>query len=465
MANALHSDIKLKKVLGFGNLLAVAIGLVVSQGVMVIMLQGTGLGGLGFVIPLVIAYILALSYVDSFSELSMMFPRAGSVSVYTEAAIGHFPAIVATLSGYLVVAVFAIAAEFLLVDLLLTTLYPFLPKYWAGGTIFLLLTILNIMGIDLFAKLQSVLAYVMICVLFFVGLSALGQFWVPADHDISLLDLATDFHASNPLGLGVFSLIAIAIWGFVGAEFVCPLIEEAKDPKKTVPKSMFIGVTTIFILYLLYCYGALQYLSTDQLIGDPLPHMTYFEAAMGKPGLILLTIAAITATASTTNTTFAAVPRMLYGMAKNGQIFSVFGKIHPKYQTPWIAILVVAGLTVTPIVLFPLDAGTISLLLVGASMAWLLAYIIVHIDVIVLRMRLPERDRPYRSRFYPWAQIIGILGMGFAAIYNTPSPELTQRVFATAGIVISGVAVFAGIWVKLVMKRDFFEPEILDPVD
>lgn len=79
----------LKKVLTFRQLLAIAIGLVVSQGVMVIMLQGVGLGGLGFFIPLVIAYFLALSYVDSFSELSLMFPSAGSVSNYTEAAIGQ----------------------------------------------------------------------------------------------------------------------------------------------------------------------------------------------------------------------------------------------------------------------------------------------------------------------------------------------------------------------------------------
>ncbi len=80
----------LRRVLGLGPLLAVAIGLVVSQGVMVLMLQGAGTAGLGFIVPLGVAYLLALSYAFSFSELALMIPRAGSLSSYTEVAIGHF---------------------------------------------------------------------------------------------------------------------------------------------------------------------------------------------------------------------------------------------------------------------------------------------------------------------------------------------------------------------------------------
>lgn len=67
----------LRRVLGLGPLLAVAIGLVVSQGVMVLMLQGAGTAGLGFIVPLGVAYLLALSYAFSFSELALMIPRAG----------------------------------------------------------------------------------------------------------------------------------------------------------------------------------------------------------------------------------------------------------------------------------------------------------------------------------------------------------------------------------------------------
>ena len=100
-----------KRVLGFRSLLAIAVGLVVSQGVMVILLQGTGLAGLGFFLALGTGYVLAITYVYSFAELSLMFPRAGSLSTYTEVALGHFPAIIAVFSGYILVAMFAASAE------------------------------------------------------------------------------------------------------------------------------------------------------------------------------------------------------------------------------------------------------------------------------------------------------------------------------------------------------------------
>ncbi|SUB72550.1 Uncharacterised protein [Pluralibacter gergoviae] len=64
------------KKLGLGALLSVAIGLVVSQGVMVLMLQGAGIAGIGFIVPLILAYVLAISYAMSFSELSTDDPAS-----------------------------------------------------------------------------------------------------------------------------------------------------------------------------------------------------------------------------------------------------------------------------------------------------------------------------------------------------------------------------------------------------
>jgi len=160
----------LKRVLGFRSLLAVAVGLVVSQGVMVMILQGVGIGGLGFFMPLTIAFLLAIFYAFSFSELTLMLPRAGSLSTYTDVAIGPLPAMVATYAGYVVVTMFALSAELLLVDLILRDLFPeiFSPMIVATG-ILLVFTWLNIIGVDIFAKLQSLLAFTMVVALLILG--------------------------------------------------------------------------------------------------------------------------------------------------------------------------------------------------------------------------------------------------------------------------------------------------------
>ena len=444
----------LKRVLGFRSLLAVAIGLVVSQSVMVMILQGVGIGGLGFFMPLTIAFFLAISYAFSFSELTLMLPRAGSLSVYTDVAIGPLPAMVATYAGYVVVSMFALSAELLLVDLILRDLFPeiFSPMIVATG-ILLVFTWLNIIGVDIFAKLQSLLAFSMVVALLILGGTALTDSGLPRTFEIDL------FQDWNPAGVEVFSLIAIAIWGFVGAEFVCPMVEESKSPEKNIPRSMITSICIIMAIYVIYCLGAIFYVPLDVLSSSALPHKDFVFAVFGERGTLFLATAAVTATCSTVNTCLAAIPRMIYGMAHNGQAISALQKIHPKYQTPWIAVIFIALITGLPLLVLGNNAESVTLLLISASLAWLLAYIVVHIDVMVLRKRMPNASRPFKTPFYPWPQVIGILGMIYAAMHNSPSPELTQKVYMTSGVVILIVVVMSTFWLKVIMKKELFKPK------
>ncbi|WP_375739686.1 APC family permease [Pseudomonas boanensis] len=448
-----------RRVLGLGSLLAVAIGLVVSQGVMVLMLQGAGFSGLGFIVPLGLAYLLALSYAFSFSELSLMIPRAGGLSSYTEVAIGHFPAILATFSGYVVVAMFALSAELLLLDLIVGKVYPgVFPPFSIAFGVLGLFTVLNLMGIDIFAKLQTALAVVMVIVLLVIGVAAIVE---GAPSETASTVLQGDW---NPMGAGVLTLTALAVWGFVGAEFVCPLVEETRKPERNIPRSMIIGLTVIFVTIGLYCLGALFMLPQEALTTDALPHYLFATAVFGKAGEAFLVIAAVTATCSTLNTSLAAIPRMLYGMAQNGQAFPQFKRLSPRARTPWVAVLFVAAITGLPILVMGQDAASINLLLLAAALAWLLAYIIVHIDVIALRRRYPNIARPFSTPFYPWPQVFGIAGMLYAIWYASPSPDMTAKIFGCAGVVLAVVSLIAAVWIKLVMKKPLFTPEPIERI-
>jgi len=445
--------------LGLTALLAVAIGLVVSQGVMVLMLQGAGIAGLGFLIPLALAFVLALTYVLSFAELALMIPRAGSLSSYTEVALGHFPAILATFSGYVVVAMFALSAELLLLDLIISEVYPgAFPSMLIAYGVLIVFTLLNLLGIDIFARLQSALALIMVIVLLALGLAAVtGSGSEPA--------LSTSITSDwNPMGAGVMTLAALAIWGFVGAEFVCPLVEESRRPQRNIPWSMILGVSVIFVTIALYCVGALFYVPQEELAGSALPHYLFATALFGETGKIFLVIAAITATCSTVNTSLAAIPRMLYGMAVNGQAFPQFKLLSKKYRAPWVAVLFVALITGLPVVLMGDDPAAIGLLLLAAAVAWLLAYIICHLDVIALRRRYPDLARPFKTPFYPLPQVLGIAGMLVSIYYVSPTPEMTASIFYSAGAVLGLVSIIAVLWIKLVMRKPLFTPEPIDKV-
>ncbi|MFT6287233.1 MAG: amino acid transporter [Halieaceae bacterium] len=443
------------RVLGLTSLIAVGVGLVVSQGIMAQMLMGVGIAGLGFFIPLTIAFLVALTYVASFSELSLMFPKAGGFSTYTKFALGHFPALLGTYSGYVVVAMFALPTELLLVDLLFDAIYPgAFPPMVLGCSVLLLFTLLNIIGVDIFAKVQTALAFTMIVSLAILGLTATSG--MPDGR----LAAETLWENWNPTGVHVFALVTLALWGFVGAEFICPLAEETKSPERNIPRSMFLSVTIIFAVFVVYCLGAIYYVPTSTLLESPLPHLHYAKAVFGNFGLVFISVAGLTAVCSTVNTTLAAVPRMLYGMAADGQALPIFGRLHRRYQTPWVAIVFMAGLVGLPLTI--LSAENIGQMLISAALCWLFAYLIAHFNVLALRIRFPTMHRPYKTPFYPWPQILGIVGILYALAHGSPTPEMAASVYGNAIGVLFLVSVCSFLWIKLVMKKDLFSPSPID---
>ncbi|BDH47091.1 amino acid APC family transporter [Salmonella enterica subsp. enterica serovar Choleraesuis] len=446
------------KKLGLLSLLAVAVGLVVSQGVMVMMLHGAGMAGLSFVWPLALAWVLALTYACSFSELALMIPKAGSLSSYTEVALGQFTAIVATFSGYIVVAMFALSAELLLLDLVVSSLFPGLaiPPLMIGAAVLLVFTLLNLLNIDVFARLQFVLAAVMV-----VTLLALGFFAISSPHAQPIEALWSKENLA-PMGWGVIVLVASGIWGFVGAEFVCPLVEQTERPERNIPRAMMIGLSIIFVTVLVYGLGALLVVPREELANNSLPHYLYALNVFGTTGKALLLAAAFTATCSTLNSSLATISRMLSGMAENGQAFTCF-KIHSaRTGAPWVAVVFVALITGLPMLL--MSAESVSILLLAAALCWLLAYIVAHINVMVLRHRYPDLPRPFRTPFYPLPQLFGIGGMLYAMWEASPSPDMTGEIFGIAGGVLALVAIIAALWVKFVMRKPLFRPEPIEHV-
>ncbi|MCY1533750.1 hypothetical protein D9M68_690950 [compost metagenome] len=99
-------------------------------------------------------------------------------------------------------------------------------------------------------------------------------------------------------------------------------------------------------------------------------------------------------------------------------------------------------------------------LVIAASTSWLLAYVVAHVNVLVLRRRLPDHPRPYRTPFYPLPQLIGIIGMAYLALNNSPSPEMTAVVYKLTGGILLLVSVIGALWVKFSMKRKLFEPDL-----
>ncbi len=440
--------------MGLATMMAICIGLVIVQGAMISATQGIGLGGMAFIAAMFAAFILAQFNAMSFAELSLMFPQEGTLATYTQKAIGHFPAIVSVFSGYVVVAVLALPVEMFLVDAMLGELLPgVFPAKVVPLAILGVLMVTNLIGADVFAKVQNLLAFILVSALIIVGLAAITG--VSEPHPT--LTQSVDWSFGGVLDGSFIGLIALAMWMMVGVEFICPMVNEVEQPRKNIPRAMHLSLVMIFAIFLAFAYGASLYLNVDTLVESPIPYLDYVSAVFGQSGLMIATIMALAATCSTINTILASVPRMLHGMAMQKQAFPQL-KAQNRYNAPWVGIVMMSVCTAIPFALVDIDS--LIVLVIAATTSWLLAYIVAHIDVLVLRRRLPNQERPYRTPFFPLPQIIGIIAMGYVALNNSPSPEMTQMVYSIAGGILAVISLIGAVWVKFYMKRGLFTPDM-----
>ncbi|MDH2435447.1 APC family permease [Pokkaliibacter sp. MBI-7] len=439
------------------TMMAICIGLVIVQGAMISAIQGVGIGGMAFVAAMVTALIIAQFNAMTFSELSLMFPQEGTLATYTQKAIGHFPAIVSVFAGYVVVAVLAVPVELFLVDAMLEKLLPgVLPEKALPLLILAIFTLTNLVGADVFARVQNVLAFVLVSALVIVGAVAITGM---AEPHPQLAGPTVDWGFDGVLNGSFLGLVTLAMWTMVGVEFICPLINEVRNPETNIPRAMRLSLFAIFLIFLAFIFGASLYLNVGSMLESPIPYLDYVQAVFGKSGLMIATIMGLAATCSTINTVLASVPRMLHGMAMQGQAFPQLKAIN-RFRAPWIGIVMLAVLSSLPYLL--LDMDSLVVLVIAATTSWLLAYVIAHVNVIVLRKRLPGYHRPYRTPFYPLPQVIGIVAMIYVMLHNSPSPEMTTEVYSITGGILLVISIIAALWVRLYMKRGLFEPDAVE---
>jgi len=440
--------------LGLRALVATAVGVVVVQSTMISMLNGAGLGAINYLVAIALAALLALGYVLTFAELALMLPSAGTLSAYTQVALGPALAIVATLSGYVAVALLGIPAELILVDALLEHLAPSLAGLVGYPSLLLLALFcgLNLLGVDMFARIQSALVATM-----FTGILIIGTIGIVGGN-VSTVLAAQPFESSAAI-----SLVALAIWGLVGLEFVCPMIAEARAPKRDVPRAMFIGLGLIVLAYGVYCMAGIATMAADQLTAAT-PHMDLAVTVFGSPARIGFGLLAILGSATLLNTVLAGVSRMIQGMAQAGQLPAILGRENRRGAPAPALIALALGIAAVRVPL-GMDAGSILTLTVAAAGCWLIAYMIAHVDLIVLRYRLPDAPRPFRSPWFPLPQVLGLLGMAYVFANISPTPELAGPIYRNVAIMLGLTCAFALVWTVLVIRRNPFgaEPPRVSP--
>jgi APA family basic amino acid/polyamine antiporter len=192
--------------------------------------------------------------------------------------------------------------------------------------------------------------------------------------------------------------------------------QEAKNPQRDMPIGILASLaicTVLYILMALVMTGLANYKTLD------VPHPVFVAIAAAGPALAwmrpIVNIGAIAGLASVVLVMLMGQPRIFFSMARDGLLPPVFGKVHPKFQTPYVT-------TILTGVVAAVIAGYFPIGLLGelVSIGTLLAFVIVCAGVIVLRYRQPNLERPFRTPLVPLVPILGIISCG-ALMGSLPS--------------------------------------------
>jgi len=408
---------------GLPTAISTVFGLIVATTVLVGVGQGFAASWI-FLVALGIGLLAMYMQALSFSELATMIPKAGSMNEYVRAGLGAFAGSVTALMGYVAIMVFPTAAESLFPAIIITDFLGVAgdPKLWVV-VIVVAVAALNVFGVRPFAAVE--IALTGIVALSVLAFGVIGVLGLGTSDPIGPALPAIDFDMATLSGL-----LGLAVFAFVGLEYTCPLAEELEAPRRDLPLGMFIGLGLIAIPLVLFGLAATRYVPAETL-GDPtsLTHMTVAIALLGDTGKWWMGLVSIAATIATLNALLAGIPRLLYGMAHTRQAPKAFGYLLPATRAPVVGIAVMALIPILMNVFEVASGETFIELVLAGVLGWATAYILIHVSLIILRLREPGVERPFRSPLFPLPQLLGIGLLVWAAIKIFPDPAVRDNIY------------------------------------
>jgi amino acid transporter len=381
-------------------------------------------GSVGAVIAFLVGGGIILLVGLTYAELASAMPVAGGEHVYSKRAMGSTISFICTWSilfGYVSVISFEAVAlptvlEYLFPNLnhgyLWTILDWDVHFTWViiGIIGALLVTLINVFGVKAAAKLQLLVTSMILIsgfILFF-GAAKNGQLT-----NIQPL-------ISNQMS-GFLSVLVMVPFMFVGFDVIPQAAQEINIPFKKIGQTILISIVMAILWYVLIILAVSlginqQAISNSELPAADAAKLLFSSNAMGN----LIVVAGIGGLLTSWNAFLIGGSRAIFAMSEMGQLPKFLSDLHPRYNTPYKAILLIGALSMIapffgrPALLWLVNAGGL-----GIS----LAYILVTLSFLVLRYREPNMNRPFKVRYWRVVGFVAFfLSLGLAGLYFPGSP-------------------------------------------
>jgi len=413
--------------LGPIQLTLLGVGAIIGTGIFVLTAEAGQKAGPGMMISFVIAAVICALAALAYAELASMVPVAGSAYTYTYGVLGEG---LAWVVGWALVLEYAIAAGAVSVGWsgymngLLARAGFGLPAFLRTGPldggsfnllaclIALAVTVLLVLGTSKSAKVNAVLVAIKILAL--IGFIVVA---VPVVQQPNFTPFVPNGWGSPFGGVGVLGAAASIFFAYVGFDAVSTAAEETKNPNRNIPIGLIGSLVICTVFYLLVSYGAVGSVGSQPMLGadglslkpgtpamaaacqgsealvcskDALAHVMVMlgHGTMGS----LIGLAAALALPSVILMMIYAQTRIFFTMSRDGLLPNFLSTVHPRFHTPHILTIITGVFVSLFAALFP-----VGVLADITNSGTLFAFMMVAIGVMVLRVKQPERARPFRT--------------------------------------------------------------------
>lgn len=409
--------------LGILEAVSIVVGRIIGSGIfrtpgpIMALVSCTSLFGLVWIIGGVVTVFHAVCY----AELVAMMPRSGGPYVYIKAAYGPIWAFLRGWAMFFVSETGAIAAVALVFAEYLNEIWKIFFQVPLGHVteilialgIIWILTAINLFGVFVSGVFQNFFSFIKIIaigVIIGVSFTAQGN---PGNFVNPLLP--ESFSWATVLSVG--AALRLAFFAFSGWEGATYIAEEVKNPRRTLPFSLLIGIAGVMVLYLGTNSAYLYQLPVNEMSASQGIAADAMKAAIGGAGGILISIAVMLSTFGNVSTQILVKARSWQAMARDGLFFNGLDRLHARYKTPNRA-LVAQALWAS--VLLAMLAGFYLVMDIpsGRSYETIIAYfsatgaifnIMTIYSIFIFRKRYPDAPRPYRAWLYPISIVIVVI--------------------------------------------------------
>ncbi len=396
-------------------------------------------GTLGLAIAIGFIILLYITFTFSYTELACAIPKAGGVFDYATRALGKDIGFIAGLAQ-IIEFVFAPPAIAAAIGAYFHIFFPQFSVTSIAVTAYIIFTALNIYGVKAAATFELIITAFAVFELFLFSGIALPHFqWGNLTQN------------AFPHGWqGVWAAIPFALWFFLGLEGVANVAEETINPQRNVLVGFGSALLTLIILCALVFIASIGVGGWEKIVyqspgaeasDSPLPlALSQITGNSGWLYHLLITIGLMGLVASFHGLILAA-SRATYEFGRTGCIPPVFGKIHPRFNTPVNALLLN-----TAIGIIALFTGKTSDIIIIACFGAIMLYIFAMIAVLVLRKKEPGMHRPFKMPFYPAFPVIAL----FIALVSLIA--MTTLNFKLA-LIFFAILALGYIWFHFIVKR------------